>query len=109
MNEILPGYPESRYPAAGPRKTGYLGVFGLQSEREDGVISELLTPLKSPTRYFVEIGTSDGLENNSSYLDYVKKYIGVMVEGKRLYSRNAQRFLPPLNLGVRYIPARRAG
>lgn len=70
---------------------------------EDGVIGELLARVKSPTRYFLEIGASDGLENNSAYLAYVKKYNGVMVEGDRFSSRNAQKFLQPLNIGVRYI------
>jgi len=70
---------------------------------EDGIIDHLLSLVKAPNRYFVEIGASDGLENNSSYLAFAKKYDGVMVEGDAFKSGNALRFLQSLNWSVKYL------
>lgn len=70
---------------------------------EDGIIDHLLSLVKAPTRYFVEIGASDGLENNSSYLAFVKKYRGLMVEGNPTKSANSRRFLQHMNWGVTHI------
>jgi hypothetical protein len=70
---------------------------------EDGIIDYLLSGLRSPNRYFVEIGASDGLENNTSYLAFVKRYDGVMVEGDPFLAANAERFLQAFNWGVRYL------
>jgi hypothetical protein len=72
---------------------------------EDGIIDHLLSLVRSPNRYFVEIGASDGLENNTSYLAFAKKYSGLMVEGDRSRSSAATRFLQPLNWSVAYLNA----
>lgn len=48
---------------------------------EDGIIDFLLSKVKTPNRYFIEIGASDGTENNSSFLAIGKKYGGLMIEG----------------------------
>jgi hypothetical protein len=51
---------------------------------EDGIIDVLTSKIKNPNRYFIEIGSSDGLENNTSYLAVAKKYSGLMIEaGKK--------------------------
>lgn len=70
---------------------------------EDGLIDYLLSRVNRPNRYFVEIGASDGLENNSSFLAFVKKYDGVMVEGNSFKATNARRFLQSMNWGVKYL------
>lgn len=70
---------------------------------EDGVIDFLLTRIEHPNRYFVEIGASDGLENNSSYLAFAKRHAGLMVEGDPFKADHARRFLQPLNWAVRYL------
>lgn len=67
---------------------------------EDGIVEELLQLVTRPNRYFVEIGASDGLENNVSYLAYVKKYSGLMVEGDAELSARAQKHLQHHNWGV---------
>lgn len=78
--------------------------FGAFSQNgEDGLIAELLSRVSSPNRYFVELGASDGLESNSSYLAYVKRYSGLMVEGDPDLWATAQRLLQPLNWGVHYL------
>ncbi len=70
---------------------------------EDGIIDFLTQRVKNPNRYFVEIGSSDGLENNSSYLAFSRKYSGVMIEGDRLKSNHAKKYLERFNWGVKYI------
>jgi hypothetical protein len=70
---------------------------------EDGIIDFLLSYIKNPNRYFIEIGSSDGLENNSSYLAFAKKYSGIMIEGNYSKSLQAKRYLQRFNWGVKYI------
>jgi hypothetical protein len=55
----------------------------LSQNGEDGIIDVLLSQCKNRNRYFIEIGSSDGIENNTSYLAIVKKYRGIMVEGNQ--------------------------
>lgn len=73
---------------------------------EDGVIDYLLSLIHRPNRCFIEVGASDGLENNSSLLAYGKKYDGVMVEADPFKCGNAERFLQPLNWSVTYLNLR---
>lgn len=70
---------------------------------EDGIIDHLLSAIRTPNRYFVEIGAGDGLENNTAFLAYVKKYSGLMIEGDPFRSRSARRALAPVNWSVRYL------
>lgn len=70
---------------------------------EDGVIDHLLSLVREPNRYFLEIGASNGLENNTAFLAYVKKYEGVMVEGDPRVSRKAKPFVMTMNPGVQYM------
>lgn len=70
---------------------------------EDGIIDHLLSLIDAPTRYFVEIGGADGLENNSAYLAFVKGYSGMMIEGNEFYSGKAREFLQRFNWSVEFI------
>jgi hypothetical protein len=70
---------------------------------EDGIIEHLLSLVARPNRYFLEIGASDGLENNSAYLAFAKNYAGVMVEGDEFKSHCARTLLTPLNDTVDYV------
>jgi hypothetical protein len=85
------------------KKTWTWEFSAFSQNGEDGVIDQLLSMVKQPNRYFVEIGASDGLENNSSFLAFVKKYDGVMVEGNPFKAANAERFLQSMNWGVKYL------
>lgn len=76
---------------------------GFSQNGEDGIIDHLATLIREPNRYFLEIGASDGLENNTSYLALVKKYNGIMVEGSPAKSRRARRFLQAHCLGVEFM------
>jgi hypothetical protein len=53
----------------------------LSQNGEDGIIDLLTSKIKDPNKYFVEIGSSDGIENNTSFLAIAKKFRGVMIEG----------------------------
>lgn len=70
---------------------------------EDGIVDFLLKHIKEPNKYFIEIGSSDGLENNSSYLAFVKKYNGIMIEGDSVKLQRAKKYLQRFNWGVKYI------
>lgn len=53
---------------------------------EDGVIDYLVSNLLDSNKYFIEIGSSNGLANNSAYFALVKQFCGLMVEGNKLHS-----------------------
>jgi hypothetical protein len=86
-----------------PPRPGTWEFSAFSQNGEDGVIEYLLSHLADPRRYFVEIGASDGLENNSAYLAFAKKYSGAMVEGDAFKSRCAAVLLTPLNGAVDYV------
>lgn len=85
-----------------PRDPGSWEFSAFSQNGEDGVVDELLRRVVDPTRYFLEIGASDGLENNSAYLAFVRKYSGLMIEGDPELSSEAQRNLQKMNVGVDY-------
>jgi hypothetical protein len=73
---------------------------------EDGLIEQLVGRVRNPNRYFVEIGASDGLENNSSYLAFVRKYCGVMLDGDAVLVNRARHHLQAKNWGVKFLALR---
>jgi len=54
---------------------------GCSQNEEDGIIDYLTRRIREPNRYFVEIGASDGMENNAAWLAIARRYGGLMVEG----------------------------
>jgi len=70
---------------------------------EDGIIEYLCANIKVPNRYFIEIGSSDGVENNSAFLAIVKKYSGLMIEGNKSASALSKKIMSSMNLGVEAI------
>lgn len=86
-----------------PHKTQTWEFTAFSQNGEDGIIDQLTSFIKAPNRYFIEIGASDGLENNSAYLAFVRKYNGIMVEGNSLKARSAKGYLQSLNWGVKYL------
>lgn len=70
---------------------------------EDGIVDYLSNKIISPNKYFIEIGTANGLANNTAYFAFVKKFSGLMLEGSKLksyFSKNTYRFF---NAGVESI------
>ena len=67
---------------------------------EDGIVDVLISKLLISNKYFIEIGTSNGLANNTAYLALVKKFSGIMVEGSKLHSKNTRFIYKIFNKGV---------
>jgi hypothetical protein len=56
---------------------------GFSQNGEDGIIDFLISKLNESNKYFIEIGSGNGLENNTSYLAHVKKFSGLQIEGNK--------------------------
>ncbi|RZK18096.1 MAG: hypothetical protein EOO43_12865 [Flavobacterium sp.] len=54
---------------------------GFSQNGEDGILDFLTRKILHPNHYFIEIGASNGLENNTSWLAIVRKFSGIMIEG----------------------------
>lgn len=66
---------------------------GFSQHGEDGVIDYLCARLLLPNRYFVEIGSADGVRNCSAWLALSRRFGGLMVEADPRLSRQAARML----------------
>lgn len=73
---------------------------GFSQNGEDGILDVLRRQLLSSNRYFIEIGTSDGIENNSAWLVVAEKYNGIMIEGNPMLVERARRMIEGYSLGV---------
>lgn len=76
---------------------------GFSQNGEDGIIDFLTRQIKNPNRYFVEIGASDGWENNTSWLAIGRKFSGVMIEGNEKIAKRGLRMVGEHNLGVEFL------
>lgn len=75
---------------------------GMSQNGEDGILEVLRSALLRPNRYFFEIGSADGVQNNTSWLLLTEQYHGLMVEGNRALSAKAHRLLSGSCIGVRF-------
>jgi len=75
---------------------------GFSQNGEDGIIDILKSALREPNRYFLEIGSADGVQNNTTWLLVSQQYHGVMVEGDPAKSAKARRLLAGCGIGVRF-------
>lgn len=64
---------------------------GFSQNGEDGVLDVLLGQLSRCDRTCVEVGSGDGVENNTAWLLVVRKFCGLMVEGDGRLARRTQR------------------
>ncbi len=71
---------------------------------EDGILDVLTRQVKDPTKYFIEVGAHDGLENCSSYLSLIRQFSGIMVEGDPRLSRDSLILMSGVNWGVESTP-----
>jgi hypothetical protein len=72
-----------------PAKPATWEFSGFSQKGEDGIIDYLLTGLNNPVKYFIEIGSGNGLENNTSFLSHIKKFAGLQIEGNPLAHNDA--------------------
>jgi hypothetical protein len=54
---------------------------GFSQNGEDGIIDYLVGRLKSSNRYFIEIGASNGIDNNTAWLAHGRRFSGLMIDG----------------------------
>jgi len=72
---------------------------GFSQNGEDGILDVLRRQLKVKNRYFIEIGVSDGVENNSAWLVVAEKYAGIMIEGDSRLAKRANRMISGHSVG----------
>lgn len=73
---------------------------GFSQNGEDGILDVLRKQLLTSNRYFIEIGASDGIENNSSWLVVAERYSGIMVEGDPKLAERAGRWVTSYSIGA---------
>jgi hypothetical protein len=77
---------------------------GFSQNGEDGIIDFLISKLKKTNRYFIEIGASTGIENNTAWLMHAKKYSGLMIDGNsyaiEIAKNNSTPFVDSISLFV---------
>jgi hypothetical protein len=73
---------------------------GFSQNGEDGILDVLRSQLLSSNRYFIEIGTSDGIENNSAWLAVAERYNGIMIEGNAKLVERARRLVVGYSIGA---------
>jgi len=66
---------------------------GFSQHGEDGILDYLCSQMRERNRFFIEIGSADGLQNCSAWLAYARRYGGVMVEGSSRLSKRCARVL----------------
>lgn len=72
---------------------------GFSQNGEDGILDVLRKQLKVGNRYFIEIGVSDGIENNSAWLVVAEKFGGIMIEGDPKLAARANRMIAGHSVG----------
>jgi hypothetical protein len=77
---------------------------GFSQNGEDGIIDVLSRQIIRPNRYFVEVGASDGLENNTAWLAMVRRFSGIWVEGDPDSARWCEFFFRRQNYGLEFLP-----
>lgn len=85
-----------------PKFPGTWEFSGFSQNGEDGILDVLRGRLRNKDRCFIEIGSSDGIQNNSSWLVVVEQYRGLMVEGNRFLVERGDRLITPYSTGVQY-------
>lgn len=86
---------------------------GFSQNGEDGVLDVLLSQASRVDRTCVEIGSGDGVENNTAWLLVARKFCGLMVEGDAHLARRTQRNVISHSIGSqclhRFVTREEAG
>lgn len=77
---------------------------GFSQNGEDGIIDVLARYIIEPNWYFIEVGASDGLENNTAWLSIARRYSGMWIEADKDVSDMSKRIFSALNYGVESVP-----
>lgn len=76
---------------------------GFSQNGEDGIIDVLTRHIIKPNRYFIEIGASDALENNTAWLAIARRFSGIWIEGDQAVSEWCKYLFTSLNYGVEIV------
>ena len=74
---------------------------GFSQNGEDGIIDFLRNNLSSQDKYFIEIGSADGIDNNTAWLLFARSYNGLMIDGNSNLIERAQRMVSSYSIGLR--------
>lgn len=83
-----------------PRKPLSWEFSGFSQNGEDGLLDFLTRRIIKPNRYFIEIGASDGIENNTAWLAIARRFNGIWIEGDPTVSEWCKYLFTSLNYGV---------
>ena len=72
---------------------------GFSQNGEDGILEVLVGQLRQSDRTCVEIGSGDGVENNTAWLVAAEKFCGLMVEGDAYLARRTRRNMVGHSIG----------
>jgi hypothetical protein len=75
---------------------------GFSQNGEDGIVDVLRSALRHQSRDLLEIGSADGVQNNSSWLLATQQYSGLMVEGNARLSAKARRLMADCSIGAQF-------
>ena len=73
---------------------------GFSQNGEDGIIDILLNKLSIKNHYFIEIGSADGIDNNTAWLLFARSYNGLMIDGNNNLIERAQRMVLSYSIGL---------
>lgn len=76
-----------------PALPGTWEFSGFSQNGEDGILDVLRRHLLDSNRYCIEIGASDGLENNTAWLIVAEQYAGLLIEGDPEQSKRSRRLM----------------
>ncbi|OGT12106.1 MAG: hypothetical protein A3J49_18065 [Gallionellales bacterium RIFCSPHIGHO2_02_FULL_57_16] len=76
---------------------------GFSQNGEDGIIDLLTRRIENPNRYFIEIGASDALENNTTWLAVARRFSGIWIEGDQETCDWCSYLFTSLNYGVECV------
>jgi hypothetical protein len=83
-----------------PAQPGTWEFSGFSQHGEDGIIDYLTRRLRQAHGYFIEIGASNGLENNTTWLALARSFSGLMIDGNERDLAWCQYLLRPMNYGL---------
>jgi hypothetical protein len=83
-----------------PKKPGTWEFSGFSQNGEDGILDVLRKKLSVSNRYFIEIGCSDGIENNTAWLAVAEKYSGMMIDGDEKLIKRARKTVQRYSIGL---------
>jgi hypothetical protein len=82
------------------RNPGSWEFSGFSQNGEDGIIDVLRRNLLISNRYFIEIGSADGIDNNTAWLLIAEKYNGIMIDGNSELIKRAKRMVINYSIGA---------